>query len=164
MVQGMQGDLKMVNGGVTTGFVPNTSKVRLRILNAANSRTYMLVFSDHRPPQIITSDGEAVTLVNVPMVSTYQDSPGAMSPIMRDMGAEGFDILDFFPASNLRPSPLLHETPTTIKRRTADEAVNTRSFRLQMGTGSRGGCDRGLTTGNRNGFGGEATTSSLTAR
>lgn len=183
MVQGMQGDIKMVNGVVDPYFVPTTTKVRLRILNAANARKYMLAFSDHRPFQVIASDGglltapvtmdmlmlasgerveiiadfsdgQPVTLVNVPMVSNYQDSPGAMSRIMRTMGSEGFDILRFFPAAELRASAPVPETLTTIKRRNADAAVNTRTFRLQMGTGSRGGGDRGPTTGYRNGFGG----------
>ncbi|MES3007501.1 MAG: multicopper oxidase domain-containing protein [Pseudomonadota bacterium] len=183
MVQGMQGDIKMVNGAVDPYFVPTSTKARLRILNASNSRKYMLAFSDHRPFQVIASDGglltapvtmdmvmlatgerveiiadfsdgQPVTLVNVPMVTSYQDSPGAMSRIMRAMGSEGFDILRFYPVADLRVSAPVPETLTTIKRRTAEEAVKTRTFRLQMGTGSRGGGDRGPTTGYRNGFGG----------
>ena len=54
---GLFGNTIMVNGTINPHFIPTTGKVRFRILNASNARTYNLTFSDNREMQQIACDG-----------------------------------------------------------------------------------------------------------
>ncbi|MEQ8954266.1 MAG: multicopper oxidase domain-containing protein, partial [Gammaproteobacteria bacterium] len=54
---GAFGDTVLVNGTVNPYFAPATRKVRFRLLNASNARTYNFAFSDNRVMQQIACDG-----------------------------------------------------------------------------------------------------------
>ena len=56
-MNGMKGDVLLVNGGFAPIFTATTTKVRLRLLNGSNARTYNLGFSDNRSFDIIAGDG-----------------------------------------------------------------------------------------------------------
>lgn len=183
LIQGIQGDTILVNGTVSPHFVATTQKVRLRILNAANARTFTFAFSDNRPfvqiasdgglleaplertsmilapaerAEIIVdvSDGREVILVSHGLVSTYPDHPGDMSRLMRSMDADNFEILAIRPQSTLAASPIVPAVLTTIARLDPAQAVTTRPVTLMMGHGMRSGEDRGAHAGLRSGFGG----------
>lgn len=64
VMPGMHGDTILVNGTIAPLFVPTTSKVRFRLLNAANARTFNFAFDDNRLFQLIGSDGG---LLNAPV-------------------------------------------------------------------------------------------------
>ncbi|MEX0618693.1 MAG: multicopper oxidase domain-containing protein [Pseudohongiellaceae bacterium] len=183
IIKGMRGDTILVNGTSSPYLNATTSKLRLRLLNAANARTFTLAFSDDRRfvqiasdggflerpidmnsvvlspgerAEIIVdlSDGAPVTLVNVPQTPTYPRYPGAMSELMREMNIEAFDMLAIRPQSAREASAEVPAEMTRIHRLTANDAVKTRRFRLAMGYGPRSGEDMGPGTGYRNGYGG----------
>lgn len=183
IVTGIQGDTLLVNGTWRPHFIATTGRLRLRLLNAANARTFFFAFSDDRPflqvasdgglletpvelqqldlapaerADIIVdvSDGRPVTLISHARVSGFQEYPGAMSDIMRSMNTQGFEILAIRPDANLRTSPVVPQRLTEIPRLDASLAVRTRRFTLTMGNGPRSGGDRGPGLGRRNGFGG----------
>ncbi len=57
LMMGMKGDVLLVNGGVAPIFKATTAKLRLRLLNGSNARTYNLGFKDNRSFDIIAGDG-----------------------------------------------------------------------------------------------------------
>ncbi|MDP2141860.1 MAG: multicopper oxidase domain-containing protein [Gammaproteobacteria bacterium] len=183
LVQGIQGDTILVNGTVWPHFVATTQKMRLRILNAANSRTFTFAFSDNRPfvqiasdgglletpfertsmmmapaerADIIVdvSDGREVILLSHGMVSTYPEHPGDLSRLLRSMDTQSFEILSIRPQSSLAPSPIVPAALSVITKLDPSAAVTTRRLNLMMGHGHRSGEDRGAHSGLRSGFGG----------
>ncbi len=56
-MQGMQGNVILVNGVADSVLKPKKSLVRLRLHNASNARFYDLHFSDNRPFQLVATDG-----------------------------------------------------------------------------------------------------------
>jgi blue copper oxidase len=183
MITGIQGDTILVNGTVTPHFVVRTQKLRLRILNAANSRTFMFGFSDEREFQQICSDGgllEAplprvrmilapgeradiivdlkngapVTLVSHGIPNNYPEYPGAMSQFLRTIDTQSFAILSLRPQSQLTNSLEIAAHFPLLHGHNPQDAVRTRRLELMMGGGSRSGQDSGPHTGRRSGFGG----------
>jgi blue copper oxidase len=183
LIKGIQGDTILVNGTTWPHFVASTQKVRLRILNAANARTFTFAFNDNRPfTQIASdgglleealvrtrmvlapaeradiivdvSDGREVILISHGMIPTYPEHQGAMSQLLREMDTESFEILAIRPQSALAPSPVLPTALSRIARFNPAQAVTTRRFNFMMGHGHRSGEDRGPHTGLRTGFGG----------
>ncbi len=56
-MQGMHGNVILVNGVANSVLKPKKSLIRLRLHNASNARFYHLHFSDKRPFQLIATDG-----------------------------------------------------------------------------------------------------------
>lgn len=183
MVKGIQGDTILVNGTASPHFIVRTQKLRLRILNAANARTFMFGFDDEREFLQIASDGgllEAplprtrmilapaeraeiivdlangapVTLVSHGIPNNYPDYPGAMSQFLREIDTQSFEILSLRPQSQLAASADIAPQLAELQRFNPLEAVRTRRLELMMGGGSRSGRDSGPHTGRRSGFGG----------
>lgn len=182
-VMGMQGDTIVVNGTVNPQVTTGTRLLRLRVLNASNSRSYNLGFSDNRQFYQLASDGgllqtpvpltrlrlavaeraeilvefdpsEEVTLVNIALPPAFPEFPGAMSEMMRALNTQSFDILHFRAEASLQDNGELPVQLTEIYRLPETAATNTRSFRLGMGNGMRSGEDAGPGRGARNGRGG----------
>jgi len=162
---GMHGDTIMVNGTVNPFFAPTTRKVRFRLLNASNARTYTLAFSDGRqfqqlgcdggflgqplPMTELTlapserceivadfSDGAPVNLVSKPMPA---DSPYRMRGMMARMhGAlddQAFQILAIEPQSGLQSSAELPQLLTQVQDFEAMGIDRQRRFELDMAMG-----------------------------
>lgn len=80
---GWYGDTVIINGAVSpTALVP-AGKVRLRLLNGANARFYIIAFSDNRTFHKIASDGGLLTSP-VPL-TTMEMSPGERCEIIVDL-------------------------------------------------------------------------------
>ncbi|GMR07481.1 MAG: multicopper oxidase domain-containing protein [Gammaproteobacteria bacterium] len=56
-MQGMHGNIILVNGVANSVLKPKKSLIRLRLHNASNARFYHLHFSDNRPFQLVATDG-----------------------------------------------------------------------------------------------------------
>jgi FtsP/CotA-like multicopper oxidase with cupredoxin domain len=56
-MMGMYGDTILVNGSINTEKAVPRGPHRVRVLNGSNARTYNLTWEDHRPIQIIGTDG-----------------------------------------------------------------------------------------------------------
>lgn len=77
---GLTGDTTLVNGTVGPFLEVTTELVRLRMLNASNTRPYTFAFDDQRPFQMIASDGG---LLEAPVrVSSLQLSVGERAEII----------------------------------------------------------------------------------
>jgi len=86
-MNGMKGDVLLVNGGVAPVFKATTSKLRLRFLNGSNARTYNLGFKDNRSFSIIAGDG---SLLPVPVKSNRAViAPGERIEIVVDVKSSG---------------------------------------------------------------------------
>jgi FtsP/CotA-like multicopper oxidase with cupredoxin domain len=139
LMTGMYGDRLLINGGMHPVFVATRQKLRLRLLNAANARSFSFAFSDGRPFQIIASDGgllekpiqansvdlspaeraeinvdvsngAPVQLLGLPLTPS---SPFLAQGMMQRMIASGLEstvVLSIEPESRLEISPL-HITP-----------------------------------------------------
>jgi FtsP/CotA-like multicopper oxidase with cupredoxin domain len=183
LVMGNMGDQILVNGTLNARFRPNTRLLRLRLLNAANARTFNLAFNDDREFMQVASDGgrlqapvpmrslrlaageraeilvscqpcESFRLISLGRNNDYSVPPGAMNRMLRDLNSEAFDILAFNAESSLEDRLGMPEQLAEIYRLPVEAASNTRRFRLRMGAGMRSGADRGPGNGPRNGTGG----------
>ncbi|MBL4580860.1 MAG: multicopper oxidase domain-containing protein [Gammaproteobacteria bacterium] len=164
VMTGVFGDRILVNGTTSAVFTPTTNKVRFRILNAANARTFNFALADGREFSLIASDGgfleKPVALRNivlapaerVEIVVDFSDggpvdllslpleasSPYSTIGMMRNMlsvNTESFTILNIQPQSNLQRSTALPEKLTSISRMQEGEAARTRRFVLSMPMG-----------------------------
>jgi len=71
---GITGDTILVNGTYNPHFTVTTTLVRIRVLNASNTRSYVLQLSDERPFQLVTTENG---LLPAPVSLTrLQVSPG----------------------------------------------------------------------------------------
>lgn len=161
VMAGFTGNTLLVNGTLNAYFDAATDKLRLRLLNASNSRIYTLAFSDDRPFSIIgcggsllqtpltqrqlilapaeradivvdLSDGRPTMLTNIPMPA---NSPFQTQGMMRNMlgnNDQPFDILELRPQSGAASSPALPGQLTTITPMQESSAVRTRRFVLNM--------------------------------
>ncbi|MFM1895898.1 MAG: hypothetical protein RLZZ385_972, partial [Pseudomonadota bacterium] len=168
IMTGMFGDTILVNGTVSPVFAPSTARVRFRLLNGSNARTYTFAFSDRRPFRMIASDGgllaapvtltslelapaeraevvvdftdgAPVNLVSLPMAGNSPNAPRGMMRNMHPMNDAGFDILAIRPQSQLESGPELPATLAEVPRMAADEAVVERRLVLSMAMGMGGG-------------------------
>jgi blue copper oxidase len=93
---GWFGDTVVINGAVAplVAYVP-AGKVRLRLLNGANARFYVIAFSDNRVFHKIATDGGLLPSP-VPM-TTMEMSPGERCEIIVDLeDANPVELLTFF--------------------------------------------------------------------
>ncbi len=164
VMTGVYGNRILVNGTGSPMFVPTTGKVRFRILNAANARSFNFAFDDGREFDYIASDGgllqQAVRLRNielapaeraeivvdfsdgrpanlmsVPIDSSSPYAPQGMMGNMLRMNEATYSILALEPQSSLERSANLPRVFTSISRIEESEAVRTRQFTLAMPMG-----------------------------
>lgn len=172
VMTGMFGDTILVNGTLSPEFAPTTSRVRFRLLNGSNARTYTLAFDDARPFTMIASDGgllaaplaltslelapaeraeivvdfsdgRPVNLVSLPMAADSPSQPRGMMGNMHPMNNNAFHLLSLRPAAALQRSPALPVQLTQLERIEASEAVVERQLILTMAMGMGMGMGRG---------------------
>ncbi|WP_422040959.1 multicopper oxidase domain-containing protein [Roseibium sp.] len=92
---GWFGDTAIINGALSPVAEVPAGKVRLRLLNGANARFYILAFADNRTFYKIASDGGLLE-APVPM-TTMEMSPGERCEIIVDLsGDTSAELLTFF--------------------------------------------------------------------
>jgi blue copper oxidase len=164
IMTGFFGDTLLVNGTVSPYFVPTTEKVRFRLLNGSNARTYNLVFSDGRVFQQLSCDGgylespidmdtleiapgercdivvdfsdrRPVEMISLPWSEDSPNIPQGMMRNMYQMNSSSFNILAIRPQSNLARSESLPSQLTTMARLDEDGIDRVREFTLGMAMG-----------------------------
>jgi blue copper oxidase len=163
-MMGMTGDTILVNGTLSPYFVPTTSKVRFRLLNGSNARTYNFAFSDGRSFQqlgcdggflaqavsmnrielapaerceivVDFSDGRPVDLLSLPMAADSPFQPRGMMRNMFTMNNERLHIMAIRPQSNLVMSEALPPQLTNVPDFEAVGIDRVRQFNLSMAMG-----------------------------
>ncbi|MDP1931051.1 MAG: multicopper oxidase domain-containing protein [Gammaproteobacteria bacterium] len=171
LMRGVRGDTLVLNGTVSPYFDATTDRVRFRILNAANARTFTIACGDGRAFQMIASDnaflesplelthitlapgeraeivitlnaGENLHLVNLPVPAGPLMYNGQMNGMMRNLDKDGFDVLLIRAAEALAISAALPAGLTQIERLREEDATVTRRFELGMGNGTGAGGGR----------------------
>jgi len=157
-VQGMLGDVFLVNGAVNPGVNLPAKEVRFRVLNASNARVYRLAFNDGRTFRQIATDN---ALLEVPVeLGALTLSPGERTEIVvnctADLGKR-LVLWDTLSGASLlmlnidkTPAQIttLPATLANLERLDPAAAVRTRSFSLsmamRMGMGMFMGMGRGM--------------------
>jgi FtsP/CotA-like multicopper oxidase with cupredoxin domain len=151
---GLLGDTVVVNGTVGPYLNVKTERVRLRLLNASNSRVYNFGLSDDRAFALVGSDGGLLAQpLETPRVML---SPGERAEIVvsvrpaeeialrsypMDLGTDfwnqrfsggddSLDILQRRAADSLTPSPAIPQLLAAFPEPRHEEAVKSREFRL----------------------------------
>ncbi len=164
IMTGMFGDRVLVNGTLDPVFTATTSKIRLRMLNGSNARTYNLAFSDGRrftqlscdggfldrpvemsvvelgPAErcdivVDVSDGSPVDLISLPMAADSPYRPQGMMRNMHPTNSERLQILAIRPQSALEKSDDLPDRLVPMIRFQDRGIDNTRRFTLSMAMG-----------------------------
>jgi len=164
VMTGVFGDRILVNGTTSALFAPSASKVRFRILNAANARTFNFALADAREFSLIASDGgllekpialrnivlapaeraeivvdfsdgSPVDLISLPLEDASPFLPIGMMRNMQPINTAALTILKIEPQSSLQRSAVLPRDLTSIRRMQASEAARTRRFELSMPMG-----------------------------
>lgn len=175
IMTGVFGDDVLVNGALNALFSPSTKKVRFRLLNASNARTYLFAFDDGRLFHQISSDGGflqepletsvvelapseraeiivdfddgiPVNLISLPMAENSPFQTRGMMRNMHPMNNEALQILSLEPQSRLTSAPSLPSRLTSIRRMQESEASVRRRLKLSMVMGM-GGMGRGRNGG-----------------
>ncbi len=147
--RGYTSNTMLVNGTITPYVNIEAKRIRFRVLNGSNSRVYHLAFSDGRRFFQIATD-EAF-LEHPVSLSSLVLSPGERAEIVVDFTGEiGTDVILKETADNLdimkisvsnapTTTSTLPSTLTSLEIYSAAEAVNTRTFVLNMsGMGMNG--------------------------
>jgi FtsP/CotA-like multicopper oxidase with cupredoxin domain len=142
-VQGMHGDVFLVNGAVDPNLSLPAKEVRFRILNGSNARIYRMAFSDQRSFRQIATDN---ALLEAPVsLNALTLSPGERAEIIVDCSADignSFALLDLYSGARLmtfdvdRAPVRISTLPgklATLNWLDPSAAVRTRSFILSMG-------------------------------
>ena len=164
VMTGLFGDRILVNGTVDAVFRPKTSRVRFRLLNAANARTFTFAFDDGRAFSQVATDGgliekplectslilapseraeiivefnasEACTLISLPLPAGSQFATRGMMARMHSGNDERFDLLRIEPAATLQRSPEIPAVLAEIPWLKPSDAVTTRKLTLSMAMG-----------------------------
>jgi FtsP/CotA-like multicopper oxidase with cupredoxin domain len=151
---GILGDTVAVNGTVGAYLDVRTDRVRLRLLNASNARSYDFGFADGRRFALVGTDGgllpapvdtdrimlspgeraEIVVTVQPGERTVLRSFPpdlgvGSVSGRMNG-GADTFDILELRAAATLAPRPAVPAHLVDVPRLNFAAAAQTRSFAL----------------------------------
>jgi FtsP/CotA-like multicopper oxidase with cupredoxin domain len=148
---GLLGDTLLVNGTVGPYLDVTTERVRLRLLNASNARTYRFGLDDGRAVDVVGSDGG---LLPAPArVDELWLSPGERAEVVVALvpgedvvlrsertgqrgggrfqgGSDRFDVLELRAADELAPSPAVPARLAAPPDLAADDVAQTREFRL----------------------------------
>jgi FtsP/CotA-like multicopper oxidase with cupredoxin domain len=151
---GILGDTLLVNGTVGPYIEATTTRVRLRLLNASNARTYDFGLADDRPFALVGTDGGllttpyttkrirlspaeraeiVVTLRAGERVTVRSFPPELGAGLVDDRlsgGGDAFDVLELRAAAELAPSPAPRGALAPIERIDPRSATKTRTFRL----------------------------------
>lgn len=167
IMTGLFGDTVLVNGARNALFTPTTKKVRFRLLNASNARTYSFAFDDGRtfhqissdggflekPLQssvielaaseraeivVDVSDGAPVNLISKPLASDSPYQARGMMRNMHPMNNDTLQILAIQPQSSLATGPDLPTRLTSIQSIPESEATVRRQLKLSMVMGMGG--------------------------
>jgi len=143
VMQGMFGNITMVNGTIDPELEVGTVKTRFRILNGANARTFEFTLSDGSSFSQIASDGG---LLEAPIeMDTLMLSPGERAEIIIDFSryssgdiitlkSPGFNIMDFKVVRSEADTTVIPEKLSAIPKIKESTADKTRYFDL-MGMG-----------------------------
>jgi len=171
LMRGVRGETLLVNGTAAPYLEVSTQKLRLRVLNAANARTFTIARSDGQAFALIAGDSsflesplqvdrvtlapgeraeivlniapsEPFFLVNLPVSPYPALYNGQMNGMMRLLDKDAFDVLQIRPAAALAVSPEVPAVLTQIARLQESEATQTRYFELGMGNGPGNGGGR----------------------
>jgi blue copper oxidase len=144
----------LVNGTYEPYLEVSTDRVRLRLLNAAVSRTFSFGLADERPVQLVATDGGL--LAAPATVTRVQLSPGERAEVVvpvrpgervvlrgfppdlgdsitsrfTDGGRDQFDVLELRAAATPRPTPRVPAELAALPRLDPAAAVATRTFQL----------------------------------
>ncbi|NKB32897.1 MAG: multicopper oxidase domain-containing protein [Pseudomonadales bacterium] len=161
VMTGFYGDTVLVNGTHNPIFTPSSNKVRFRILNAANARTFNFAFDDNRQFDLVSSDGGLLNapissdrlllapaeradivvdvsdgrpfrLLSLPVPANSPFAPRGMMRNMHPLNTENMDILAIQPQSNLRTSEALSPQLAAINSMEESAATQERRFVLSM--------------------------------
>ncbi|MCO1340314.1 copper oxidase [Kocuria polaris] len=150
---GTLGKALLVNGARNAHLEVTTSRIRLRLLNAAPARTFNFTFADHREFALVASDG-GLLAAPVPLTS-IRLSPAERGEIVVDVepdervmlrsagvelgavagpaafgGDDEFDVLELRAGGDLTPSSSVPETLAEVERLREEDAVGLREFRF----------------------------------
>jgi bilirubin oxidase len=101
-MQGVKGEVMLVNGVITPTLSATKTLIRLRLLNGSNARVYQLLFDDNRSFQIIASDGGL--LETTVTAKTIRLAPGERAEIVVDVSDGGMPKLLHRPGHDLMPN------------------------------------------------------------
>jgi len=161
VMMGVTGDTVLVNGTYNPLFTPRTTKVRFRLLNAANARTFSFAFDDSRVFDLISVDGGRLeqpeplqqivlapseradivvdfsngsrsNLISQPLPADSPWLPRGMMRNMFSMNNQSMQILAIEPQSALQNSAALPAMLGTVPHVDAGSADRTRQFTLTM--------------------------------
>jgi suppressor of ftsI len=151
---GLRGDHVLVNGTFDPYFTVTTTRVRLRLLNASNARSYNVGFADGRSFHLIATDSgllpapEPLTRVRLSpgeraeIVAEFQPgeqvvlqsfAPGLAGGFPQERVAgydDQFDLLKLVAAPELAPSPSLSPRLSDESPITPPDGATVRTFRL----------------------------------
>jgi FtsP/CotA-like multicopper oxidase with cupredoxin domain len=159
---GILGDEILVNGTHDPFLEVSDARVRLRLLNASNSRVYDIGFSDDRAFDLVATDGGLLAAPE--QLERLQLSPGERAEIVAafepgeevilrsfepDLGTnfwdgrfsgadDSFDLLEIRARESLRESPVLPEQLTRLDAPQPASATGTREFELTGGSSING--------------------------
>jgi blue copper oxidase len=171
LMRGVRGETLLVNGTLAPYLDVRTQKLRLRLLNAANARSFTIARSDEAPFALLAGDssfleaplqvnsvtlspgeraeivldiapGQPFYLVNLPVSPYPAFYNGQMNGMMRSLDKDAFDVLEIRPALTLESSPALPAVLTSLARLRAEDAKVSRYFELGMGNGPGNGGGR----------------------
>lgn len=147
---GILGDRVLVNGTPGPFLVVTTERVRLRVLNASNARTYRFHFDDNRTYAVVASDGgllpkavetnevllspgervELVVTVRPGERTVLRSTPPVGDSNRFTGGSDRLDILELRSARTLTPSPAVPATLAPAPDLADDPVSATRNINL----------------------------------
>jgi FtsP/CotA-like multicopper oxidase with cupredoxin domain len=149
---GILGDTIVVNGTLAPYQEVTTERVRLRLLNASNARTYEFGFADGRDFQLVGTDGgllsapvttdhimlspaeraEIVVTVRPGERAVLRSNPPSLGAPLAQFygGSDGFDVLELRAAPALERSAAVPDRLVDVPALDASAATQTRSLSM----------------------------------
>jgi len=160
---GIVGDTVLVNGTPGPFLDVTTERVRLRVVNGSNARTYRFHFDDDRPYAVVATDGgllpkpvrtdevllspgeraELVVDVRPGERTVLRSTPPVAEPNRFTGGSDRLDVLELRAAPTLAPSPELPATLAAAPDLADDEVAATRHITFNGSSTNFGRMDLG---------------------